>query len=289
MAGCCVHPIGRVRQQRSWVIGFLGCVVGHFGQHNRELRFHHRVMIALIIQNNGERLAPIPLTAEQPVAQPEVHGALAVVGFGQPFDCFFLRVSNVQAVKESTVHRRPIFDVRLTVELSRWLDSANDGQIEFLGELPVTLVLGRHSHDRAGAVTHETIVGDPNGDVLAGGGIEGVDAGEHAGLFFGFRHAIDVGSVYRLLDVPGQSGRMRFRTRVIDDLLHERMFRCNDHVRGTEDRVGARGKDAQVVDARIGRRIDNRKVDVRSFTAPDPLLLHGARRLGPIQFLKIIQ
>jgi hypothetical protein len=47
----------------------------------------------------------------------------------------------------------------------------------------VALVMSRHRHDRAGAVLHEHVVGDPDRDALAGRGIDRVTAGEDAGLF----------------------------------------------------------------------------------------------------------
>ena len=40
-------------------------------------------------------------------------------------------------------------------------------------------------HDGAGAVADEDVVGDPNGDLLAVDGIDGVGAGEDAGFFLG--------------------------------------------------------------------------------------------------------
>src|SRR5205823_6478231 len=57
-----------------------------------------------------------------------------------------------------------------------------DGELELGRELEVAGVVGRHGHDRPGAVFHEHVVRDPDGDRLARGRIAGVGAEEHAGL-----------------------------------------------------------------------------------------------------------
>ena len=242
-------------------------------------------MVAVVIEHDREGLAPIALPTEQPVAQPELHRALAVVCLLQPFDRFLFCVGDVQAVKKTTVHSRPVAEIRFAVKVGGRLDGANDGQLERLGEVPVPLVLSGHGHDRARAVAHQDIVGDPYLDPLTGGGVRGIDAGEHAGLVLGFRYAIDVGAAQRLGDIVGQCRDRSFRARLIQNLLHKRMFRRDDHVGCAEDRVSARGENAQPVETDLRGGIDQSKIDVSAFAAPDPLLLHGARRLGPIQIL----
>ena len=53
-------------------------------------------------------------------------------------------------------------------------DDLDDLAAEFLGKGPVAVVMGRDGHDRAGAVGHEDIVGDEDGDLLAVDGVDGL-------------------------------------------------------------------------------------------------------------------
>ena len=61
-------------------------------------------------------------------------------------------------------------------------DHRDDRQRERRRELGVALVVRRHGHDRAGAVLHQHVVGDPDRDALAVDGVRRVTPGEHAGL-----------------------------------------------------------------------------------------------------------
>ena len=56
-------------------------------------------------------------------------------------------------------------------------------QVEGAGKLPVTLIVGGHSHNRAGTVTHQHIVGNEQRQLLAVNRIGGPQAGKHASLF----------------------------------------------------------------------------------------------------------
>ena len=71
-------------------------------------------------------------------------------------------------------------------------DHADDRQVERLGELEVALVVTGHGHDRAGAVAHQHVVGDPDRDRLAVDRVDGVSAGEDAGLGLGQVGAVEV-------------------------------------------------------------------------------------------------
>ncbi len=94
-------------------------------------------------------------------------------------------------------------------------------------------------HDRAGAVAHEDVVGDPDRDLLIVDRIDRVRAGEDAGLAFGEIGAFEVALVgdfgFVFLDGVAVLGRGEF--------VDERMFRRKDHVGRAEKRVGPRGED----------------------------------------------
>ncbi len=61
------------------------------------------------------------------------------------------------------------------VVVGRRLDRPDVGQTELLRELPVAGVLGGHSHDRAGAVAHEDVVGDEDRNLRPVAGFSAYD------------------------------------------------------------------------------------------------------------------
>ena len=56
------------------------------------------------------------------------------------------------------------------------------GQVEGAGEVEVALVMGRNGHDGARAVVGQHVVRGPDGQLLAVERVDGVAAGEDAGL-----------------------------------------------------------------------------------------------------------
>ena len=59
-----------------------------------------------------------------------------------------------------------------------------DGEVEFLGEFKVALIVRGDGHDGSAAVSHHDVVGDPDGDFFAVDGVGGEGSGGDAGLFF---------------------------------------------------------------------------------------------------------
>ena len=81
------------------------------------------------------------------------------------------------------------------------LDGVDDRQAELDGEIVIALVAARHCHDRAGAVVHEHVVGGEQRQLSAGDRVDGVQAGEQAGLLARLVHAVLGG-----LGFGGQTG-----------------------------------------------------------------------------------
>ena len=84
---------------------------------------------------------------------------------------------------------------------------------------------------------------------------------------------------------------MRGGVGVRNGKFHQRMFRRDHHICRAKQRVGPRGEHAQFF-----RRADrgiiahmHREINLRALTAPNPFRLLGARALGPIDQLQIIQ
>ena len=146
------------------------------------------------------------------------------------------------------------------------LDHLDDGQTELFRELPVAGVVAGHRHDGAGAVGHQHIVGDEDGDLLAVHGVHGrarPPAGRRScpcatsvrskSLFLAAAswyalHLVQVGDLVRPFLNAGVLGR-------------------DDHVGRAEQRVRAGGVDEQLVARRGG------EVYLRAGGAADPVLL----------------
>ena len=211
-----------------------------------------------------------------------------------------------QAVEEAAVDGRSVADVRLTVEVVGRLHGADDRQLVGLRELPVALVLAGHRHDRAGAVAHQHVVGDEDGDALVVHGVDDEAAGEHARLvarvglaleiaLLGGELAVAVHGVGRRAGDPEHALPVVDRVALPvdedlvarplegDDLVDERMLGREHHERGAEDRVGARRED---LDEHVLAALD-READDRAGAAADPVALHQLDRLGPVDAVEI--
>ena len=77
-----------------------------------------------------------------------------------------------------------IVDKALPVLAGGRFDDLHDGEPEFAREFEVAGIMAGHSHDGAGAITNEDVIGDPDGNPLTVDRVESVSAGEDAGLFF---------------------------------------------------------------------------------------------------------
>ena len=80
-----------------------------------------------------------------------------------------------------------LLDVRLSqwaaVPVGRGYDHA-DGQVVFLGEYEIALVVGGDAHNDARAVCEQDVVAHEYGNALAVELVDAVCAGEDAGFFF---------------------------------------------------------------------------------------------------------
>ena len=140
----------------------------------------------VFVINNRKRLAPITLSRKQPVAKFVSNCRLTALIFFKPrvnlHDCFAHRTF---AVERKIFVRR--VDKSAFADKRRWPKRAiggwrnviarkpliwrhlnrNNWQVVGASELKVALVARWHSHDRASAVAHQNIIGDPNRNLLA--------------------------------------------------------------------------------------------------------------------------
>ena len=137
----------------------------------------------------------------------------------------------------------------------------------------------RHSHDRAGAVVHQHVVGDPDRNARVVDGVRGEEAGEDPGL--GSRRALFGGSGAGLADVLADlvAGRGLLGQRVDEWMLRR------EHEEGRpEQRVGTGGEhrdvDVELLDP---------EEDLRAFRPADPVALHRQHAFRPVQILHLVE
>ncbi len=173
------------------------------GSEHRELVVGHGLDAAVArAVHDGNRTTPEPLARQQPVAEPEVDGALTVALCLEPVDRRHLRVGDRQPVEEARVDVDAITRVRLAVPLVGPADRLDDREVVGGGEVPVALVLAGHGHDRARAVGAQHVVGEEHRHGLLRERVAGIGAGEAPALVDGAlgRQPVDVGSAAHGLD-----------------------------------------------------------------------------------------
>src|SRR5699024_2232352 len=110
---------------------------------------------------------------------------------------------------------------------------------EGLGKGPVTVIVGRHSHDGAGAVGGKDIVGNENGNLLAVYRVDTHNALElYAGLFLVQLGTLQVGLGSSLCLVSPDFLRVG---ELIHPLGNQCVLRREHHVGGAEQGVGTGG------------------------------------------------
>ena len=148
-----MDELGQVGQWRASVAP--GQIVGYVGQQNRQICLGNRYRATMVAGDHGDRRAPVTLPADQPIVHAVLycslpvalalhHGGNAAPGLGRVF-----------AVKGTRVGHHP-----LSLECTSLIpgdirtrpDHLHHWQSVGLREFIVTLVVGWHSHDGAGAV-----------------------------------------------------------------------------------------------------------------------------------------
>src|SRR5881396_2977282 len=117
---------------------------------------------------------PIALPRDAPIVQAILHLGGGETLRLEPRDDATLSLATRQPVELPRIDEHPVLrHARQRLPPAGTHDLA-DGELELGRELEVARVVGRHGHDRPGAVFHEHVVRDPDGDRLARGRIAGV-------------------------------------------------------------------------------------------------------------------
>ena len=269
---------------------------------------------AIFAVDDRERLAPVTLAAEQPVAQTVADRALADTSLFQP--CVhlvdgFVHAQSIEAQRVALgtggVHSGVDDDAVVGDERSlalivgqivagfrQRLHGVGDRQTELDREIVITLVATRHGHDSAGAVIHKHIVCGEQRQLGSGNRVDGVQAGEQAGLLARLVHTVLGGLGFRghtvglhSLDRSGVAALPVFRSlgRPFGGNILEQMMLRGDHgERGAEQGIGTGGVDLHVLDAVRGFDVE---MHGSAVGFADPVALHELDLFRPVDAVKI--
>ena len=169
-------------------------------------------------------------------------------------------------------------------------DDRHDRQVVLTGKLKVALVAAGNSHDGAGAVVGNNVVGNPHGDLLAVDRVHHVAAGKGTVLLEGALGTLDGGDMLGVLDDLGH-GLLVLRT--LDELVQTRVLGSQDKEGDTEERVGSRGEDGDLTLVALDGLaipVAQGKVDLGALGTTDPVGLHLLDALGPAgELLQVIE
>ena len=138
--------------------------------------------------------------------------------------------------------------------------------------------MGRHGHDRAGAVGGEHVVRDPHRDALVRDRVDRRAPGEHAGLRLALRLPVDLAHARR----RGLVGLDLGPARVGGQPRHQRVLRGQHHEGRAPQRVRAGREHLD----RAGLGLER---DLRALGAADPVRLHRLDLVGPVEALEVEQ
>ena len=225
---------------------------GVFRQLHREIRIGHRHDAAFLAMNHRDRATPITLARDAPIAQAEIHLALAdrhvAANFAlQSLRHFLLGLRDRHPVEETRIDHVAVAviggignDERLRV-LPVGADHGGIAEVVFVDEIEVALVMCRAAEDRAGAIFHQHEIGDIDRQLPVGiKGMDCTDTGVEPLLLGGVDDLLRGADPFDLGDELGERrvlGRRGLSQRVIGRDRHE--FRA-------EQRIWSRGEDLQL-------------------------------------------
>ena len=289
-----IKPFLRLRKRRFAGSGRFEVL--QIGQSYRQVILIDKPDRTVFHNDDGERLAPVTLTAEQPVAKFVIGHFASDSAGGKPVNRLRFRGFHIHAVdvKSLTVRAVDGFAVACPADFSRKhvggidlerggflrvrLNDALDRNMELDREIEVAGIVRGNRHDRAGTVRDQHIVGNPDGNPVAVDGIDGVSAGKDAGLFIVEPGSVEVAFGCNHLAVV-LDRLSAFRRR---DGVNDRVFGSEHHISRAEQRIGTRREDRHLLLCSV-----DPESDLRAFGLADPVALHLLDAFRPVEFIHI--
>ena len=275
-----VDPVCHGSQRRLAVIGRH--VALYIRQLQRKGFFRNRNVTAFVAVYDRNRLTPVTLTGEYPVTQLIVCFCFSNVVLFEPLKNFLFCFRNGKSVQETGVDKSSLCNVGVNFVLYvAACNNLDDRHVEFLCELPVTLIVCRYCHDGAGAVAHQYIIGNPDRDLFS---INRVDCGKSVdhdtGLVFCKLGTLEIGFSGCHLTVCADLIPVLDLIFVLVDV---RMLRGEYHVRNTEQGIRACGIDSQLL-----RFIFQGEINLCSVGTSDPVFLGSFDTLNIVNAVQTV-
>ena len=179
-----VHPVRCFGKQWLRCVRFHRLIIRQRRQSHRQRILTHTMMVPTLIKHDRERLAPIPLTREQPITKLKVHPFRTDMLFAHPINTLGLCFIDHQPIEHPRVHRGSITCVCFAVKVCRRGHRPHDRKIELLCKVPVALILSGDRHDRACAIAHHHIIRGPHRDQFIGQRVADMNTKEDTRLLF---------------------------------------------------------------------------------------------------------
>ena len=232
--------------------------------------------------NNRNRLAPVTLSGKYPVAQLIIDGLFPQATRLDHRRRLLFEYRGLHAVPFTGIDHSA---ARLCVGLCHVPDlfsvlgnDLNDRNIELLRKFEVTVIVGRHTHDRTGTIVRQHIIRQPDRHFSSVQRVDGIASGKYPGLFL-ILHPIHIGLHGSVIDVLLHSLLRLLR----GQSLCQRMLRCQHHKGRTVQCVRSGGIDGDLLIPAV-----HRKIHLRTVGLTDPLGLHLLNLLWPVQFIQIL-
>ncbi len=245
----------------------------------RQILLRHQHLAAMRAVDDGNRSAPVTLTADEPVAQAEVYAALA--------EAFLLSLIHNSTHSGMHFHTGKFAGVNQHaflflvsaghfLQLQLFAHRANGNDLVnaiFISKHPVTLVARRNAHNSACTIIIQNVVGNPDFHLAAGEGVNAIYAGEDAFLFRFAGGTLDFGLVaYTLAE-----GFDFFGLGIVfANSLNQRMLSSQCHKGYAIGGIRTGGINSNL----IAQRGDF-KAEFQTLAAADPVALHGLYALRP--------
>ena len=142
------------------------------------------MLTSFLVPKKWERLTPITLTREKPVAEFKLDFLGAFFVFNQPVNNLLFGIFRFEAIEKTGVDGSARISIALPILIAIGLHDLDDWKVEFFRKFKVPLIMCRHSHDSATAVAHHDVISDPDWDFFAVYRINRKSSGGDTSLFF---------------------------------------------------------------------------------------------------------
>ena len=148
--------------------------------------------------------SPIALARDQPVTHFVRHLATPDTPLLQPSDDLLPGITSRNTIEITAINQSTFtiikVDQAVIVDIFSRINHLDDRQLVLPGELIISLIMSRHSHDRPFTIITQHIVGDPDRHLRSGSRVNSIGSREDTGLLL-ITLALNLRSAHCLLAI----------------------------------------------------------------------------------------